>query len=179
MKYPPLKPGKWVFWGGVAAHNQRPLGNWQSDHAVDLRAPPFTAVFAVETGVIRSLGFSDNGSTVWGWKFTLAADSGEEYFYAHMNRPKRLVEGQRVKAGEWLAVLGDPPYFGSHLHMGQKNGDPELTMRLPWPAKKRPQRVPFGQRKIAWRIKDRRWIVNRLKKERRRLRKLSHKDREG
>lgn len=168
-QYPPMRPGKWTYGGGVAAHKSRPLGNWPSDDAIDMMAKAHTAIFAAADGVIRNLGFSDNGRTVWGWKFYLIEPNGEEHFYTHMAKP-RVREGEKVRGGQWLGVVGDPPYFPSHLHYAKKRGNPETQARLPWP-KPAPPKLKWGQRPIVWKIKDKRWIINRLKRARAKLRR--------
>ena len=121
---PPLR--KFTMGGGPSAHGSRPLGNWQSDHAWDLMAPAGTPVYAIADGVIdpsAGFGFHQSGSTVWGYRFTLKFGNNAA-FYTHLGKfAKGLKPGRRVKKGQLLGWLGDPPGFASHLHIGLMHGD--------------------------------------------------------
>jgi murein DD-endopeptidase MepM/ murein hydrolase activator NlpD len=124
--YGPPVIKKFTMGGGPDAHGSRPLGNWQSDHAWDLMAPPGTPVYAIADGRISpsaGFGFHSNGSTVWGRRFTLEF-KGNAAFYTHLGRyAKGIKPGARVKKGQLLGYLGDPPGFPSHLHIGLMHGD--------------------------------------------------------
>jgi murein DD-endopeptidase MepM/ murein hydrolase activator NlpD len=129
-------PAGWRNFGGVAAHNSRPLGNWQSDNAIDMAAPPGTPCFAVDDGIVdpgAGFGFRDNGSTVWGARLTLKTAEGARCFYTHLGRYARgIAPGVAVKQGQLLGWLGNPPRFAAHLHFGvQPPANPELIAARP------------------------------------------------
>lgn len=172
LKYPPIKPGKFTFGGGpgVGTHSHTaPPDNWESDSAYDLMAAPGTQVFAVEAGVIDNLGFVDNGRNVWGWKFHLVIDERNEYYYTHLAKPF-VTEGQRVKAGQLLAVVGDSPYWGDHLHIGSKRGDSDIreVVYRKWPTKTPPKKL------YHYAIRESKYIIARIKALRAQLRKEGH-----
>lgn len=106
----------------VANHKSRPLGNWQSDDAVDLGAPPGTTWRAVEDGVISSsMGWGDSSgsshATVYGYRLHLEGDSGTNYFYQH-GASNIAPKGKRVKKGDVIGQIGDYRSNGipAHLH---------------------------------------------------------------
>ena len=107
-----------------ADHRARPLGNWQSDNAIDIAVPTGTEVLAVDDGTVERTGGSAphrGGGVIGGYSVTLrTADNG--YFYAHLTRV--LVQpGEHVKAGQ---VLGESGYANGvdHLHFAVQHGDP-------------------------------------------------------
>lgn len=118
--------------GGVAGHQSRPLGNWQSDNAVDLGVDPGTAVYAPARGhLVGNFGFSSNGSTVWGNRLTLDPNRGglPDWFMTHLGSfAPGLEAGDAVKRGQLLGYVGDPPAFAPHLHFGQSEGNPEALV---------------------------------------------------
>lgn len=129
-------PRGWGKGQGIAGHEARPLGNWQSDHALDMLAPAGTPCYAFADGIIDpnfGFGFRDNGATVWGYRLHLKADDGVRCFYTHLGRyASGIAPGKRVKQGELLGWLGDPPYFVPHLHFGaQPPANPETIAARP------------------------------------------------
>lgn len=125
-------PRGWANLGGVGAHRSRPLGNWQSDNAIDMGNKPGTPVYAVEDGQVSptaGFGFKSNGRTVWGHRFTLRADSGRSYFYTHLGGFKKGVyPGARLVEGQHVGWLGNPPGFPPHLHFAaQPPTNPETV----------------------------------------------------
>lgn len=126
--------GKWVFpiskhaayEGGVAGHMSRPLGNWQSDNAVDLMAPAGTKWIAVEDGTIStSQGWGDSSgsgqATVYGYRLHLEGESGNTYFYQH-GASNIAPRGKKVKKGDVIGEIGDYASNGipTHLHFAAK-----------------------------------------------------------
>ena len=107
-----------------ADHQRRPLGNWQSDNAIDIAVPAGTPVLAVADATVAQTGGSaprHGGSAIGGFNVTLRA-SGNEVFYTHMTRA--LVHpGERVRAGQKIGLSG---YANNveHLHVGLEHGDP-------------------------------------------------------
>jgi murein DD-endopeptidase MepM/ murein hydrolase activator NlpD len=107
-----------------ADHRARPLGNWQSDNAIDIAVPAGTEVLAVGDGTVERTGGSApcrGGGVIGGYNVTLrTADNG--YFYAHMTRV--LVRpSEHVKDGQ---VLGESGYANGvdHLHFAVQHDDP-------------------------------------------------------
>lgn len=168
LKYPPIKPGKFSFGGGpgVGTHSHTaPPDNWQSDSAYDLMAAAGTQVVAVEDGVISDIGFFDNGRNVWGWKLYLNGD----YYYTHLAKPF-VKDGQRVKAGQVLGVVGDSPYWGDHLHIGSQRGDADIreVVYRKWPTKTPPKKL------YQYAIRESKYIIARMKALRAQLKKEGH-----
>jgi murein DD-endopeptidase MepM/ murein hydrolase activator NlpD len=108
-----------------ADHHARPLGNWQSDNAVDVGVPSGTEVLAVADGEILRTGGSAprrGSSVIGGYSVTLRTDSNR-FFYTHLIEV-RVRAGQRVSAGHVLGASG----FANdvdHLHLGVERGDPD------------------------------------------------------
>lgn len=118
--------GKWKNLGGPDAHGSRPLGNWQSDNAVDLGAPVGTPVFAVGDGQLVG-NFGPNNSSnpkVYGSRLTLSTGDNE-YFYTHLKgTAPGLSSGARVKKGQLLGWIGAANGIPPHLHFGAMKGNP-------------------------------------------------------
>jgi hypothetical protein len=118
--------GRGKYEGGMAAHMSRPLGNWQSDRAVDLRAPAGTPVYAARGGVIRG-GFGDSGSsgTVYGKRLNLYSPHNA-FFYQHLGRyGPGIRPGAHVRKGQLLGYVGAfPGKPAPHLHFGVERGNP-------------------------------------------------------
>lgn len=101
-------------------------GNWQSDNAVDFGAAMGAPVLAVETGTIgSSFGFSGIG----GNRLTLLGASGNEYYYAHLQRYATGIHaGSIVRPGQVIGYVGDTGNARGttpHLHFGVKQGNAE------------------------------------------------------
>lgn len=118
--------GAGTYEGGIAAHMSRPLGNWQSDRAVDIRAKAGTPVYASRAGVIRG-GFGDSGTTgtVYGKRLNLYSPHNA-FFYQHLGRyGPGIRPGAHVRKGQVLGYVG---YFpgkpAPHLHFGVERGNP-------------------------------------------------------
>ena len=108
----------------AADHRARPLGNWQSDNAVDIGVSRGTDVLAVDDGeVVRVSGSPprEHGGVIGGYSITLRTRSNT-YFYGHLLRV-RVRAGDRVRAGRVIGASG----FANgvdHLHIAQEQGDP-------------------------------------------------------
>ena len=127
--------------GGVAAHQRRAWGNWQSDNAVDIGVPQGTAVYAVDSGEIIGLGGSWNGGSgnPDGWNVTLKTRKNT-WFYTHLRRREPLKIGQRVAQGELLGESGAANGV-NHLHIASQKGDPEKLLDVaPLPGSRRRRR---------------------------------------
>lgn len=121
--------------GGVADHNKRPLGNWQSDNAIDEHAPAGSPVVAPKPGFVsRGGGHDPHGGPVgpiFGEHTTIECDDGTGVFITHLDRIVSV--GERVLAGELIGTVGDWPNSTAmdHAHVGARGFNPE-TMR-DWP----------------------------------------------
>jgi murein DD-endopeptidase MepM/ murein hydrolase activator NlpD len=121
--------------GGVKDHNARPLGNWQSDNAIDEHAPAGSPVVAIKPGVVVKLGGHDPHSgpvgPIFGEHVTVEADDGTAYFVTHLDRMVSL--GERVVAGELIGRVGDWPHSDAmdHAHLGARGFNPEAIRNWP------------------------------------------------
>lgn len=97
-------------------------GNWESDNAIDIKAPAQTPVYAVADGVIGSQIGSLNSKDphMAGERLHLKIP-GNELYYQHL-ASITVKAGQRVKKGQLLGYTGAL----NHLHLGIKNGKPQV-----------------------------------------------------
>lgn len=125
---------------GVADHMTRPLGNWQSDHAIDEHAPAGSIVVAIKPGRVSRGGGVDPHrgpvATIFGEHVTVECDDGTAFFITHVDR--LVTVGERVVAGEILGRVGDWPRSSAmdHTHLGARGFNPEDVRR--WPRIKLP-----------------------------------------
>lgn len=114
--------GDWTNLGGVSGHMSRALGNWQSDHAVDMGVPAGTPVYAPFSGVVVRAGNQGSSGTTAGARVGIQGTSMSA-FLGHLD-PGRLAvrEGDRVQAGQLLGYVGRFPQFPEHLHFGLARG---------------------------------------------------------
>lgn len=130
------------FLGGVAAHNTRPLGNWQSDNAVDVHAPAGAITVSPKPGYVSKGGGHDphNGpvGTIFGEHTTVEYDDGTAGFLTHLDRVVSI--GERVIAGEIIGKVGDWPnsWIMDHAHFGARGFNPESMLK--WPR----VRIPYS-----------------------------------
>jgi murein DD-endopeptidase MepM/ murein hydrolase activator NlpD len=121
--------------GGVAGHMSRPLGNWQSDNAVDFGASPGSPVVSVKAGFVSKGGGYDPHSgpvgTIFGEHTTVEHDDGTAAFYTHLDRLVSV--GERVVAGELIGRVGEWPKSVSmdHCHFGARGFNPETVWNWP------------------------------------------------
>lgn len=121
-----------VLDGKVTGHpNQgtHTLGNWQSDNALDIEAPEGTPIYAPADGVItKAAGNNDDPSSRFnGFNFELEG-SDNAWFMQHLS--KSLVkDGDHVKQGQLIGHVGSANN-NSHLHIGQREGNPDETFTV-------------------------------------------------
>jgi murein DD-endopeptidase MepM/ murein hydrolase activator NlpD len=123
--YPLARPGPII--ATPADHQARPLGNWQSDDAVDIAVPAGTVVLAVDDGVLEQPHSSrPTRSDRTDWHEVTLRTAHNAYFYAHLTRVL-VTRGQHVNAGQ---TLGNSSTANNvqHLHIGVQHGDP----MTPW-----------------------------------------------
>ncbi len=93
-----------------------PRSGGRSHEGVDMLAARGTPVVAIESGTVRSMRNSSlGGFTVW-----LAGDSGDTFYYAHLDsHAPGLSQGQSVGVGAMLGYVGtsgNAPEHIPHLH---------------------------------------------------------------
>jgi len=131
-----------TYLGGVKAHNSRPLGNWQSDNAVDWHAPAGSIVVSPKPGYVSKGGGHDpHGGpvgTIFGEHTTIEFEDGTAGFVTHLDRIVSI--GERVVAGEIIGKVGDWPnsVLMDHAHFGARGFNPEAMKN--WPR----VRIPFS-----------------------------------
>ncbi|WNO55004.1 M23 family metallopeptidase [Stakelama saccharophila] len=95
-------------------------GGARRHEGLDIMADRGTPVLAAAPGRIDRLYFSEGGGGVT--IYERSADGRRTYYYAHLDRyAPDLREGQRVRAGQWIANVGDSGNAGAgnyHLHFG-------------------------------------------------------------
>lgn len=125
--------GKWTWGGGVAEHMSRPLGNWQSDNAVDIMAPAGSTFVAPVSGRVTRISGRDPRSgaygstgTLFGRSITIQTPDGRQWFATHLDNPIVQV-GQFVSAGTPISRVGN---WGerSHAHVAVSQGDPRALL---------------------------------------------------
>jgi murein DD-endopeptidase MepM/ murein hydrolase activator NlpD len=106
-----------------ADHQARPLGNWQSDNAIDIAVPTGTRVLAVDDGIVEQTGGSapHRSGAINGYSVTLRT-ANNAYFYTHMTRVL-VTQGEHLKAGQALGESGAANNV-EHLHIAVEHGDP-------------------------------------------------------
>jgi len=90
----------------------RPGG--RTHKGTDMFAPEHTPLIAVADGSVQTGYNGLGGNTV-----RLYSDYGVNYFYAHLDAPSPLSNGQRVNKGDvvgYVGDTGDPPPGAYHLH---------------------------------------------------------------
>lgn len=108
-------------------------GNWESDNAVDIAADTGTPVLAVRAGTIGpQIGPLQTGGDprLLGLRLHLVTATNE-WYYAHLSRID-VHAGEHVQAGQRLGLSGSANGV-EHLHLGQKHGDPGITIGSPTP----------------------------------------------
>jgi murein DD-endopeptidase MepM/ murein hydrolase activator NlpD len=82
----------------------------------DLFAPPGTPVVAVQSGVLRNVGWDRLG----GWRLWLADSTGNWFYYAHLSAYSSIAsDGARVRRGDalgYVGTTGDATGEPAHLH---------------------------------------------------------------
>ena len=90
-----------------------------------------TAVTAVCSGrVVRSRIVTDKANPTWQWGnyVCIKTDNGQYHYYCHL-ASRSVSEGQNVKRGDVLGVMGSTGYsFGAHLHFEVRSSDGKTTL---------------------------------------------------
>lgn len=132
-------------YGGVAAHKRRPLGNWQSDNAIDIGTPTKAtkikgaAILAPLPGHITKISGHDPTygphGTIFGQNVTIRFNAGFSGFFTHSKLQPWTELGEQVVAGEmlaWVSDFGVPGRWPEHLHIAFEEGhNPEQMWDWP------------------------------------------------
>lgn len=97
-------------------------------------------VVAAEGGrVVRSRIVTDRSNPTWQWGnyVCILTAYGQYHYYCHL-ASRAVTEGQTVKMGDTLGIMGNTGYsFGAHLHFEIREGDgkttvsPEMLLGIP------------------------------------------------
>jgi murein DD-endopeptidase MepM/ murein hydrolase activator NlpD len=99
-----------------------PRSGGRTHKGVDMSASRGTPLVAMETGRIYRL----SNSTLGGLSIYLLGNSGDMYYYAHLDAfADGLSGGQKVSAGDhvgYVGTTGNSPSWIPHLHLGWQPG---------------------------------------------------------
>jgi murein DD-endopeptidase MepM/ murein hydrolase activator NlpD len=99
-----------------------PRSGGRTHKGVDMSASRGTPLVAMETGRIYRLSIS----TLGGLSIYLLGNSGDMYYYAHLDAfADGLAGGQKVSAGDlvgYVGTTGNSPSWIPHLHLGWQPG---------------------------------------------------------
>lgn len=88
-------------------------------------------VVAAEGGrVVRSCIVTDKSNPTWQWGnyVCILTAGGQYHYYCHL-ASRAVSEGQTVRRGDKLGVMGNTGYsFGAHLHFEVREGDGKTTV---------------------------------------------------
>ena len=114
-------------------------------------------VYAIQAGTV----YTGKQPLRAGKYINLLASGDKRWFYAHLEK-QYVLNGQRVKAGQLIGVMGDTGYaFGVHLHLGlyiagiQSNPEKHLSAPKPKPKPKKKKSVTTIAKEVIagkWRV---------------------------
>jgi murein DD-endopeptidase MepM/ murein hydrolase activator NlpD len=106
---------------------------WGTSHqGIDVAGPIGTPIYALTDAVVEEAG----PATGFGLWVVLRHTDGTQSVYGHVNR-MFVDEGQRVKAGEKIAEIGNRGYStGPHLHLEVWSADGSKINPLTWMRKR-------------------------------------------
>lgn len=110
---------------GPSNHGKRAFGNWQSDNAWDVFAPPGTTVTSYTKGTVKKVrDTGKNSGKVFGTQVTVAGEEGfPDIFYTHLKNV-RLNKGDKVDLGDVIGEISE--WVGhenmTHVHIGLPRG---------------------------------------------------------
>jgi predicted chitinase len=116
---------------GPKNHGSRALGNWQSDNAWDIFAPPGTVVNSYTNGKVKKVrDTGKNSGKIYGTQVTVTGE-GEfpDIFYTHLRNVKLSV-GDVVKVGDRIGEVSDwlTNPKATHVHIGLPFGNNLKTL---------------------------------------------------
>ena len=108
-----------------------PRSGGRTHKGVDMSASRGTPLVAMESGAIYRL----SNSSLGGISIYLVGNSGDLYYYAHLDAwAEGLAGGQKVAAGDPLGIVGttgNSPSWAPHLHLGWKPGNGDWANPYP------------------------------------------------
>jgi putative chitinase len=116
---------------GPKNHASRALGNWQSDNAWDIFAPPGTVVNSYTNGKVKKVrDTGKNSGKIYGTQVTVTGDGDfPDIFYTHLKNVNLKV-GDVVKVGDRIGEvsewLSNPTI--THVHIGLPFGNNIKTL---------------------------------------------------
>ena len=111
---------------GPKNHGSRKLGNWQSDNAWDIFAPPNTVVNSYTNGTVTKIrDTGKNSGKIYGTQVSIKGSDGfPDIFYTHVKNVK-LKNGDTIKVGDYIGVVSE--WVGhdtmTHVHIGLPYGE--------------------------------------------------------
>ena len=111
---------------GPKNHGSRKLGNWQSDNAWDIFAPPNTVVNSYTNGTVTKIrDTGKNSGKIFGTQVSIKGAEGfPDIFYTHVKNVK-LKNGDTIKVGDYIGVISE--WIGhdtmTHVHIGLPYGE--------------------------------------------------------
>jgi len=108
-----------------------PRSGGRTHKGVDMSASRGTPLVAMESGAIYRL----SNSSLGGISIYLIGNSGDLYYYAHLDAwAEGLAGGQKVAAGDPVGIVGttgNSPSWAPHLHLGWKPGNGDWANPYP------------------------------------------------
>lgn len=111
----------------TSEYGMRTLGGTTAMHTgYDIVGIGSSTVTAVEGGkVVRSRIVTDKSDLTWQWGNYVCIETaaGQYHYYCHL-ASRAVSEGQTVKRGDTLGIMGNTGYsFGAHLHFEVRERD--------------------------------------------------------
>ena len=116
----------------TSPYGKRILNGATDNHAgYDMVGVGSTDVVAAASGtVVTSRIVTDKSNLTWQWGnyVCIKTDSGQYHYYCHL-ASRAVSQGQKVKVGDKLGVMGSTGYsFGAHLHFEARKSDGRTTV---------------------------------------------------
>jgi murein DD-endopeptidase MepM/ murein hydrolase activator NlpD len=151
---PPIDPARstaltapsYVFPVAGGAHYGHDFGDFRAARGFhegsDLFAPPGTPVVAIQSGVLRNVGWNRLG----GWRLWLEDAAGNWFYYAHLSAYSPITtDGAHVSAGDVLGFVGTtgdaaggPAHLHFEIHPGGKWAVPPYDFLQAWQGHRNP-----------------------------------------